>query len=43
MTVLYVQTMSTTLDNLNRDEDAYVAMIEEKKVSQFASMMVFIE
>ena len=26
--------MSTTLDNLTRDEDAYVAMIEEKKVSQ---------
>ncbi|KAK7484760.1 hypothetical protein BaRGS_00024045, partial [Batillaria attramentaria] len=26
-----LQTMSTTLDNLNRDEDAYVSMIEEKK------------
>ncbi|PVD18338.1 hypothetical protein C0Q70_20887 [Pomacea canaliculata] len=26
-----LQTMSTTLDNLNRDEDAYVGMIEEKK------------
>ena len=29
-----LQTMSTTLDNLTRDEDAYVGMIEEKKVSQ---------
>jgi UDP-glucose:O-linked fucose beta-1,3-glucosyltransferase len=28
-----LQTMSNTLDNLNRDEDAYVEMVEEKKVS----------
>ncbi|XP_076453930.1 coiled-coil domain-containing protein 39-like [Babylonia areolata] len=26
-----LHTMSTTLDNLNRDEDAYIGMIEEKK------------
>lgn len=26
------QTMSSTLDNLTRDEDAYVELIEEKKV-----------
>ncbi|XP_060558012.1 coiled-coil domain-containing protein 39-like [Ruditapes philippinarum] len=26
-----LQTMSNTLDNLNRDEDAYVEMVEEKK------------
>lgn len=27
-----LQTMSHTLDNLSRDEDAYVEMIEEKQV-----------
>ena len=26
-----LHTMSSTLDNLSRDEDAYVGMIEEKK------------
>ena len=35
-----LQTMSTTLDNLNRDEDAYVGMIEEKKVSPRAFLPV---
>lgn len=30
--LFFKQTMSATLDNLNRDEDAYVGMIEEKKV-----------
>ena len=28
-----LQTMSNTLDNLQRDEDAYVEMVEEKRVS----------
>ena len=27
-----LQTMSNTLDNLQRDEDAYVEMVEEKRV-----------
>nr|KAG5697900.1 hypothetical protein BaRGS_026838 [Batillaria attramentaria] len=31
-----LQTMSTTLDNLNRDEDAYVSMIEEKKNARYS-------
>ena len=29
-----LQTMSNTLDNLQRDEDAYVEMVEEKRVSE---------
>lgn len=29
-----LQTMSNTLDNLKRDEDAYDEMVEEKRVSQ---------
>ena len=34
-----LQTMSNTLDNLKRDEDAYVEMIEEKKVIIFLVTM----
>ena len=34
LTSNFPQTMSSTLDNLNRDEGAYVGMIEEKKVRE---------
>jgi len=34
-----LHTMSNTLDNLSRDEDAYVEMVEEKKVCDCSFLM----